>query len=59
MHMTKFLDRDVNAGFSGCEIMQNPSFVMLDEPESGVDVENMALLGTAAASLLEKDQPHG
>jgi len=65
LHMTKFLDRDVNAGFSGGEIkrseilqltVQNPSFVMLDEPESGVDVENMALLGNAAASLLEKDQ---
>ena len=64
MHMTKFLDRDVNAGFSGGEIkrseilqllVQNPSFVMLDEPESGVDVENMALLGKAAASLLQKD----
>ncbi|MDE2519558.1 MAG: ATP-binding cassette domain-containing protein, partial [Methanocorpusculum sp.] len=65
MHITKFLDRDVNAGSSGGEIkrseilqliVQNPSFVMLDEPESGVDVENMALLGNAAASLLEKDQ---
>jgi Fe-S cluster assembly ATP-binding protein len=64
MHMTEFLDRDVNAGFSGGEIkrseilqllVQNPSFVMLDEPESGVDVENMALLGKAAATLLEKD----
>lgn len=64
LHMTKFLDRDVNAGFSGGEIkrseilqltVQNPSFVMLDEPESGVDVENMALLGNAAASLLEKE----
>ncbi len=64
MHMTEFLDRDVNAGFSGGEIkrseilqllVQNPSFVMLDEPESGVDVENMALLGKAAASLLQKD----
>ncbi|MCQ2376789.1 MAG: ABC transporter ATP-binding protein, partial [Methanocorpusculum sp.] len=65
LHMTKFLERDVNAGFSGGEIkrseilqltVQNPSFVMLDEPESGVDVENMALLGHAAARLLEKDQ---
>jgi Fe-S cluster assembly ATP-binding protein len=65
MKMTGFLDRDVNAGFSGGEIkrseilqlmVQNPSFVMLDEPESGVDVENMELLGHAASSLLEKDQ---
>ena len=64
LHMTKFLERDVNAGFSGGEIkrseilqltVQNPSFVMLDEPESGVDVENMSLLGNAAAALLEKD----
>lgn len=65
LHMTEFLDRDVNAGFSGGEIkrseilqlmVQNPAFVMLDEPESGVDVENMTLLGNAAATLLEKDQ---
>ncbi|HJJ32163.1 MAG TPA: ABC transporter ATP-binding protein [Methanocorpusculum sp.] len=65
LHMTKFMDRDVNAGFSGGEIkrseilqltVQNPSFVMLDEPESGVDVENMSLLGNAAAALLQKDQ---
>lgn len=64
MKMTEFLERDVNSGFSGGEIkrseilqlmVQNPSFVMLDEPESGVDVENMELLGNAAASLLEKD----
>ncbi|HJK07165.1 MAG TPA: ATP-binding cassette domain-containing protein, partial [Methanocorpusculum sp.] len=54
MHMTKFLARDVTAGFSVGEIkrieilqlmVQTPSFVMLAEPERGVDVENMALLG--------------
>lgn len=65
LNMTKFMDRDVNAGFSGGEIkrseilqltVQDPTFVMLDEPESGVDVENMALIGEMAAALLEKDQ---
>ena len=65
MNMNQFLNRDVNYGFSGGELkrsevlqlmVQNPSFVMLDEPESGVDVENMALLGNAVATLLEKDQ---
>ncbi|MDO5844408.1 MAG: ABC transporter ATP-binding protein [Methanocorpusculum sp.] len=65
LNMTKFMDRDVNAGFSGGEIkrseilqltVQNPTFVMLDEPESGVDVENMALIGEMSAALLEKDQ---
>lgn len=65
LNMDRFLDRDVNAGFSGGEIkrsevlqllVQNPSFVMLDEPESGVDLENISLIGNATARLLEKDQ---
>jgi Fe-S cluster assembly ATP-binding protein len=64
MHMDRFLDRDVNKGFSGGEIkrsevlqllIQNPAFVMLDEPESGVDLENIALIGHAIGRLLEKD----
>lgn len=65
LNMDRFLERDVNAGFSGGEIkrsevlqllVQNPSFVMLDEPESGVDLENISLIGNATARLLEKDQ---
>jgi Fe-S cluster assembly ATP-binding protein len=64
MHMDQFLNRDVNKGFSGGEIkrsevlqllVQNPAFVMLDEPESGVDLENIALIGHAIGRLLEKD----
>jgi Fe-S cluster assembly ATP-binding protein len=64
MHMDRFLDRDINKGFSGGEIkrsevlqlmIQNPSFVMLDEPESGVDLENISLIGRAIGQLLEKD----
>ncbi|MDO8841344.1 MAG: ABC transporter ATP-binding protein [Methanocalculus sp.] len=65
MHMDTFLERDINKGFSGGEIkrsevlqlmIQEPDFVMLDEPESGVDLENMALVGDAIAGLVEKDQ---
>jgi Fe-S cluster assembly ATP-binding protein len=65
IHMDKFLERDINKGFSGGEIkrsevlqlmIQNPDFVMLDEPESGVDLENISLIGTAIGSLLEKDK---
>ena len=65
VHMDKFLERDINKGFSGGEIkrsevlqlmIQNPDFVMLDEPESGVDLENISLIGTAIGSLLEKDR---
>jgi Fe-S cluster assembly ATP-binding protein len=64
MHMDRFLDRDVNKGFSGGELkrsevlqllVQNPTFVMLDEPESGVDLENIVLIGHAIGKLLEKD----
>ena len=52
-----FLDRDINAGFSGGEIKrsellqlmaQHPSLILFDEPESGVDLENMALIGKTA-----------
>lgn len=57
----RFLDRDVNAGFSGGEIKrsellqlmaQQPDFLLFDEPESGVDLENMALIGQTARDLL-------
>ena len=65
LHMDKFLGRDINKGFSGGEIkrsevlqltIQNPDFLMLDEPESGVDIENISLIGNAIGSLLEKDK---
>ena len=65
-----FLDRELNAGFSGGEIKrsellqlkaQNPDLMLFDEPESGVDMENMHLVGETIASLLQKDNaqhPH-
>ncbi len=65
MKMTDFLERDINANFSGGEIkrsevlqlmVQQPDFVMLDEPESGVDLENITLIGNAIARLVEKDR---
>lgn len=65
MKMSEFLDRDLNANFSGGEIkrsevlqllVQQPDFVMLDEPESGVDLENISLIGKAIACLVDKDR---
>ena len=62
-----FLDRDLNDGFSGGEIKrsellqlmsQNPDFLLLDEPESGVDLENIALIGSAIEELLEREVMH-
>jgi len=57
-------DRDLNAGFSGGELKrsemlkvaaQAPGLVMLDEPESGVDLEHIAVISGAINKLLETD----
>ena len=62
------MDRDINHGFSGGEIKrselmqmfsQKPGFLMLDEPESGVDIENMKLIGGKIRTLLERDLEKG
>ncbi|HFC98731.1 MAG TPA: ABC transporter ATP-binding protein [Thermosulfurimonas dismutans] len=59
-----FLDRDVNRGFSGGELkksellqllIQDPDLVLLDEPESGVDMENLQVIGRMIRRLLQKD----
>lgn len=64
VNFTELLDRDVNVGFSGGEIKrsellqlmaQKPDLVLFDEPESGVDLENIALIGTAISELLQRD----
>ncbi|HET57877.1 MAG TPA: ATP-binding cassette domain-containing protein, partial [Deltaproteobacteria bacterium] len=64
INMTGFLDRDINVGFSGGEIKrsellqlmsQKPDLLLFDEPESGVDLENIALIGTTINELLERD----
>jgi len=64
MNFVDFLERDINAGFSGGEIKrsellqlmaQDPSLLLFDEPESGVDLENMALIGRKIGQLLQRD----
>jgi len=65
-NLSEFLDRDINYGFSGGEIKrselmqllaQRPELVLLDEPESGVDLVNIALIGELINELLEKECP--
>jgi Fe-S cluster assembly ATP-binding protein len=34
---------------------QQPDLILLDEPESGVDLENIAIIGHAINSLLHRD----
>ena len=62
---TAFLDREVNYGFSGGEIKrsellqllaQDPKMVLLDEPESGVDLENLQVVGAIIGHLLQKER---
>ena len=59
-----FLDRDVNLGFSGGELkksellqllVQSPDLALIDEPESGVDLENIEVIGKMIRKLLQKD----
>lgn len=63
VNFADFLDRDVNHKFSGGEIKrsellqlmaQDPDLILLDEPESGVDLENMALIGETINTLLRR-----
>jgi Fe-S cluster assembly ATP-binding protein len=64
-NLTDLMDREINYGFSGGEIKrsellqllaQKPDLALLDEPESGVDLVNIALIGQLINELLEKDR---
>ncbi len=64
LNFSQFLDRDINAGFSGGEIKrsellqlmaQDPDLFLFDEPESGVDLENISLIGNTINGLLQHD----
>ena len=65
-NLTELMDREINYGFSGGEIKrselvqllaQNPDLALLDEPESGVDLVNIALIGQLINELLQKEHP--
>uniref|UniRef100_A0A7J2TI32 Fe-S cluster assembly ATPase SufC n=1 Tax=Archaeoglobus fulgidus TaxID=2234 RepID=A0A7J2TI32_ARCFL len=65
LRMTEHLNRSVNMGFSGGEVkrseilqlmLMNPELVLLDEPDSGVDLENIAIVGEAIREILERDK---
>lgn len=65
-NLVDLLDREVNYGFSGGEIKrselmqllaQKPELTLLDEPESGVDLVNIVLIGNLINELLEKECP--
>jgi len=60
--LTDFLNRDVNVGFSGGErkraevlqmILLKPRLFLLDEPDSGVDVESLRLVANEIQRYIE------
>ncbi len=65
LDLLDFQSRDINLGFSGGEIKrselvqllaQAPDFIMFDEPDSGVDLVSINLVGKVINELLEKEK---
>lgn len=63
LSLKEHLNREVNMNFSGGEmkrsellqlLLQDPDLLLLDEPESGVDLENISLMGTIVNQFLAK-----
>ncbi len=68
MRLDRLVHRDVNVGFSGGEtkrwevmklLLQQPRLCLFDEPESGVDLENVAVVGRAIRQLLDTPTADG
>lgn len=62
LDLEAFIERDINVGFSGGELKraeilklyaQNPDLILIDEPESGVDIENIAVISRAINKILQ------
>ena len=65
--LSDFLDRSINDGLSGGEIKREellqliamqPDFSMMDEPDSGVDLEAMQVIGDLINTLFSPDDKH-
>lgn len=67
LRLSHLENREVNCGFSGGEtkrweimklLLQKPQLCLFDEPESGVDLEHVAVVGQAVSTLLHTDPGH-
>lgn len=63
LSLKEHLNRDINLDFSGGEIkrselfqllLQDPKLLLLDEPESGVDLENISIMGDVLNEYLRR-----
>ena len=61
LSLKEHLERDINSGFSGGEMkrselfqlaLQGADLLLLDEPESGVDIENISIMGAVLNKYL-------
>lgn len=68
LDLAGFRGRNVNVGFSGGEIkrweilklqLQRPSLALFDEPESGVDLEHIAAVGSALDRIVSEISASG
>ena len=65
LDMTNLINRELNINFSGGEkkkseilqiLTQNPDFIMFDEPEAGIDVENINIIGKIVKDFLDREK---
>jgi len=63
LNLEYLFDRDLNVDFSGGEmkrvellqiILMQPKLILLDEPESGVDIENISVMGRVLDEYLKE-----
>lgn len=63
LSLKEHLARDINLDFSGGEmkrselfqiLLQDPDLLLLDEPESGVDIENISIMGKVLNDYLKR-----